>query len=211
MLSYAFDFCLADGARLAGTGHAGATPRVLATFRDSATAEAVATSPPIVRIFLEEAGFAFAGNGQGPRVAPPSDAGEQLRQRLIAQVKGALANRALKKALIKASTESAFDISAFIGDLMGPTAAEHRAETAPQAATVKPGRVSPRRQSGEAAARVTPGRPQRPDPAKTARSRPPAYESCAALAPQAARDDDLGPVSPRRPEDIRRDAEPLKL
>jgi len=133
VLSYDFDMFRADDPHLASAYDATRTgPRlgevrsnsVLALFRDQKTADAVTSSPPIIRLFLEEIGFGLSVAGGDLRRNATGVNAPDMRRTLKAQLQVALANRALKKALVKASRDSAFDVGAFISWVVSSDKAE---------------------------------------------------------------------------------------
>lgn len=84
---------------------------IVATFRDSRTIEAIMAAPPIIRLFLEEAGFELKCASQRGLRRPKDP---QMKQLLVEQLADLLSNRAMKKALSRAAHESDFDLHAFI-------------------------------------------------------------------------------------------------
>ena len=124
VLRYDFDIFSVDNPRIAagltlanGQGSHGAARdhKVVARFRHKRTSDAVTQAPPIVRLFLEEAGFA-------PKIADIDDLSvddasscDELKRALVEQLTHALSNRALKKGLGRVAKESNFDVRAFIG------------------------------------------------------------------------------------------------
>ena len=159
MLRYDFDmFCLndcANGIQLAfannttGVTHCQST-KVVASFKDPKTIDAVSSAPPIVRLFLEEAGFGAKGIRQEDLVADASVAHDEMRQTLVAQLSAALSNRAMKKALGRAAQESAFNVNAFISAVVSQNAdaPDMEVETAQQNIKVSPRRPGQLRSKG---------------------------------------------------------------
>lgn len=96
--------------RKCGTNH------IVATFRDSRTIEAIMAAPPIVRLFLEEAGF---GLKCAPNCAAKRRDDPQMRQLLVEQLSEALSNRAMKKALSRSAHQSDFDLHEFVAFVAG--------------------------------------------------------------------------------------------
>lgn len=97
----------------AARGHA-----VVAHFEDKATVDAVTAAPPIVRLFLEEAGFGSTLAQTDEVDAPAALTLLGMRRALSEQLTLALSNRALKKALARAAKESEFDVAAFIASVV---------------------------------------------------------------------------------------------
>jgi len=87
---------------------------VVALFRDKQTADAVTAAPPIVRLFLEEAGFELSAADINGTKDDDGGSDAEMRRALVEQLSAALSNRALKKALARAADESEFDVAAFI-------------------------------------------------------------------------------------------------
>lgn len=107
-----------DGKRERGKFQPVKPHEVVALFNDQETVDAVTAAPPIVRLFLEEAGF-------GLQVAPPEEAERPpalevlgMRRKISDQLTMALSNRALKRALQRAAEVSDFDIAAFIASVV---------------------------------------------------------------------------------------------
>lgn len=126
MLCYEFDIFCADKARaqdgqraargLTATGQI-RSETMIALFRSQETADAVTAAPSVVRLFLEETGFGFTSSVSGaPAGYFPTNDGA-IRDELIEQMTGALSNRALKKALIRAADHTSFNISSFINSV----------------------------------------------------------------------------------------------
>ncbi|MCK0095434.1 hypothetical protein MWU60_07610 [Yoonia sp. F2084L] len=115
---------------------------VVAVFRDQETADAVTSSPPIVRLFLEEAGFGLtpATIENAEDYVPPADM--SMRRTLVEQVTLALSNRALKKALARAAKDSEFDVAAFIAAVVSkePSDAASKSEEFKRKSPVMPRR-----------------------------------------------------------------------
>lgn len=132
---------LGSGKALTSQGQARSNT-VIAFFRDPHTADVVTSAPPIVRLFLEEAGFELSDAELRKSEADAAQSDFDLRRALAAQLTAALSNRALKKALLRAADESEFDVAAFISAVVS--------KNAPQAASddaARPRRVIPRRPS----------------------------------------------------------------
>lgn len=159
MLCYDFDIFSVDNPRIAAglvsfNGQTSQGPvranKVVARFRYKKTSDAVTAAPPIVRLFLEEAGFA-------PKIADIDDLGEDdavanddMRRLLVEQLTMALSNRALKKGLGRVAKESSFDVRAFIGAVVSngtkdETVAELQACEVPDYSKTE--KVMPRRPS----------------------------------------------------------------
>ncbi len=88
--------------------------KVVARFRHKQTSDAVASAPPIVRLFLEEAGFAPKLADMYDLEADDSLDDATMQRALVEQLTIALSNRALKKALGRIAKDSVFDVRAFI-------------------------------------------------------------------------------------------------
>ena len=116
--------------------------KVVAFFRDPHTADVVTSAPPIVRLFLEEAGFELsdAENWENDTGSVESDG--ELRRALAAQLTAALSNRALKKALARAADESEFDLAAFISAVVSKEPPQQPPEDAAPQCNVTPRRPS---------------------------------------------------------------------
>lgn len=91
---------------------------VVARFSHKKTSDAVASAPPIVRLFLEEAGFAPKLADMNDLEADTATDDERLKRALVEQLTIALSNRALKKALGRIARDSAFDVRAFIATVV---------------------------------------------------------------------------------------------
>ena len=130
---------------LANQGYAGSKD-VVAFFTDARTQEAVTSAPPILRLFLEKAGFELSD--AAPDVATPEDAlsPKDLRRQLAEQLSAALSNRALKKALFRAADQTDFDVATFISVVVAKTTPE--ADFAEQTRTVVPRKPQPSRTLG---------------------------------------------------------------
>lgn len=116
--------------------------KVIARFRDPETAEAVSAAPPIVRLFLEEAGFGLNVAEVADRDDDAQTDASTMRRTLVKQVTAALSNRALKKALARAAKESSFDVAAFISTVVSKDPAGRHCELPEFVSTRK---VMPRR------------------------------------------------------------------
>ena len=123
MLRYDFEMFPAN--RLAGTAAFRAdsavtsqgtarSKTVVALFRDKQTTDAVTSAPPIVRLFLEEAGFELSDADIDETDEKTTKTDAEMRRALVEQLSAALSNRALKKALARAADQSEFDVAAFI-------------------------------------------------------------------------------------------------
>jgi len=119
---------------------------VVAFFRDPHTADAVTSAPPIVRLFLEEAGFELSDGELGKSDAGSVTSDGELRRALAAQLTAALSNRALKKALLRAADESEFDVAEFISAVVSKNAPQM--DGSASQAPVIPRRPSQLRASG---------------------------------------------------------------
>ena len=113
---------------------------VVAFFRDPHTTDVVTAAPPIVRLFLEEAGFELSESDCCDDDLRSIDSDDDLRRALASQLTAALSNRALKKALARAAHESEFDVAAFISAVVSK---EAPCEVPANAAPTSP--VTPRR------------------------------------------------------------------
>ena len=109
-----------DGVIVSGLPHVSSgridANHIVATFRDSRTIEAILAAPPIIRLFLEEAGFELKCSSQrgAHRSKDP-----QMKQLLVEQLADLLSNRAMKKALSRAAHDSDFDLHEFVGFVAG--------------------------------------------------------------------------------------------
>ncbi|MGJ8623736.1 MAG: hypothetical protein ACSHW1_13290 [Yoonia sp.] len=70
----------------------------------------MASAPPIVRLFLEEAGFGARIAQSAPCESEESENDTGMQRALIRQLSVTLENRAMKKALARASSDGAFNI-----------------------------------------------------------------------------------------------------
>lgn len=87
---------------------------MIAVFRDQQTADAVTSSPAVVRLFLEETGFGFS-TPTGTAPVGYVRANNAVAQRnLKDRIARALSNSALERALNRASDHSSFDVREFI-------------------------------------------------------------------------------------------------
>lgn len=121
---------------------------VVAFFRDPHTTDVVTSAPPIVRLFLEEAGFELSDAELKKSEADAAQSDSDLRRALAAQLTAALSNRALKKALLRAADESEFDVAAFISAVVSKNAPQAAAQDAARPCTVIPRRPSQLRARG---------------------------------------------------------------
>lgn len=138
---------LGSGKSLTSQGQARSNT-VVAFFRDPHTADVVTSAPPIVRLFLEEAGFELSEAELQKSEAEAAESDSHLRRALAAQLTAALSNRALKKALMRAADESEFDVAAFISAVVSKNAPQAVPEDAAQQCTVIPRRPSQLRARG---------------------------------------------------------------
>ena len=127
LVRYDFDLFYADNAPVA-QGDAAPSHRtthdplrhntVLAVFRDQRTIDAVAAAPPIVRLFLEEAGFGV----KVPRTKDATNAASRVdpvkRRVLVRQLTATLSNRAMKKALGRVAKVGEFVVHDFIASVV---------------------------------------------------------------------------------------------
>lgn len=155
MLRYDFEMFPAN--RLAGTAEfraeSGITSQgqarsktVVALFRDKQTADAVTSAPPIVRLFLEEAGFELSDTDIDEADERTNNSDTEMRRALVEQLSAALSNRALKKALARAADESEFDVAAFIAAVVSKEPPTH--DKAAPSAPVTPRRPCQLRGNG---------------------------------------------------------------
>ncbi len=93
--------------------------KIVALFRDQKTVDALTTAPPIVRLFLEEAGFGMKAAREKPCEKQTGVYDPVMRRTLIGQLSAALENRAMKKALSRAANDSAFNIHDLIAEVVG--------------------------------------------------------------------------------------------
>lgn len=100
------------------TSESGSTHRgqkiVFAYFRDKATAEAAATAPAIVRLFLEEVGVRFKPSQQYEIESISACQLVNLQRQFVQQITLSLSNKAMKRALVRAKANSAFDVMHFV-------------------------------------------------------------------------------------------------
>ncbi len=145
VLRYDFQMYSADSVSVQAGGGKGITSqgharsnKVVAFFRDPTTTDAVTSAPPIVRLFLEEAGFELsdAEVTQDEDAEAPCD--KVLRRALAAQLTAALSNRALKKALARAAQETEFDVAAFIAAVVSKNAPDVQPEGAAHQCKITP-------------------------------------------------------------------------
>jgi hypothetical protein len=123
LLRYNFDmYCLgsvqapselasASGKKSSGKSQGKA---VLAVFRDKKTIEAVAVAPPIVRLFLEEAGFCAKDENSEQYSDQALTTDPDVRRVLVKQLTASLSNRAMKKALARTVDNGQFNFHDFI-------------------------------------------------------------------------------------------------
>ena len=121
---------------------------VVAFFRDPHTTDVVTAAPPIVRLFLEEAGFELSDGEHWEADRETSASETQLRRALAAQLTSALSNRALKKALARAADESEFDVAAFISAVVSKEPPQAHPDEAKARCAVVPRRPSQLRPRG---------------------------------------------------------------
>ena len=119
---------------------------VVALFRDKQTADAVTSAPPIVRLFLEEAGFELSDTDSDEADERTNNSDTEMRRALVEQLSAALSNRALKKALARAADESEFDVAAFIAAVVSKEPPTH--DKAAPSAPVTPRRPCQLRGNG---------------------------------------------------------------
>ena len=128
MLSYDFDIFYIDSPEVAS--EIGLVTRkkiqgqqrqnqVVALFRDQETVDALSSAPPIVRLFLEEVGFGRKAVKTMDRRSEPPTLDPVMRHTLIEQLSAAASNRAMKKALIRASRECTFNIYDLLTAVIG--------------------------------------------------------------------------------------------
>ncbi len=122
--------------------------KVVAFFRDPHTADVVTAAPPIVRLFLEEAGFELSDAEHWEADQQTRESDNQLRRALAVQLTAALSNRALKKALARAADESEFDVAAFISAVVSKEPLQTSSEDAAPQCTIIPRRPSQLRSRG---------------------------------------------------------------
>ncbi|MEL7180528.1 MAG: hypothetical protein AAFN63_11920 [Pseudomonadota bacterium] len=151
MLRYDFEMYPVDDAPCASgvgvdrrlTNHGQARSNtVVAFFRDPETNNVVTSAPPIVRLFLEEAGFELSDTEQLEADNAPAQSDDDLRRALATQLTAALSNRALKKALARAADQSEFDVAAFIAAVVSKKPQHGGLEDAAPHCTVIPRRPS---------------------------------------------------------------------
>ncbi|WP_341366163.1 hypothetical protein [Yoonia sp. BS5-3] len=121
MLSYSFD--IYQSSRTNGSRKATAATTshdddqdgdLIAIFRDQETADAVTSSPAVVRLFLEETGFGFSAPTGNPPAGYVRANNAVARRNLKSRIAKALSNNALERALDRAAADSSFDVRAFI-------------------------------------------------------------------------------------------------
>ncbi|MGJ8587686.1 MAG: hypothetical protein ACSHXW_06000 [Yoonia sp.] len=125
------------GKGLTSQGHARSN-KVVAFFRDPTTTEAVTSAPPIVRLFLEEAGFELSDADLAKADGEDAPCDNVLRRALAAQLTAALSNRALKKALARAANETEFDVAAFISAVVRKNTPQAEPESAAPQCKITP-------------------------------------------------------------------------
>ncbi|KQB96836.1 hypothetical protein AL073_06960 [Loktanella sp. 1ANDIMAR09] len=126
-----------DGKGITSQGHARAN-KVVAFFRDPTTTDAVTSAPPIVRLFLEEAGFELSDTEITKVEGGETPCDKVLRRALAAQLTAALSNRALKKALARAAQETEFDVAAFIAAVVSKNEPQAQPEGATPQCKITP-------------------------------------------------------------------------
>ncbi len=126
------------------------TNAVGAVFQDQETVDAVAIAPPIVRLFLEEAGFGVKETRATDCDKDQSATDPVKRRVLVHQLSSVLANRAMKKALGRVANKGEFNIHDFIAFVVAKDAPVEQAELTDLAPEnkVKPRRPSQVRKSG---------------------------------------------------------------
>lgn len=102
---------------------------VLAVFRDQRTIDAVAAAPPIVRLFLEEAGFGVKAPCSKDDTNVASRVDPAKRRVLVRQLTSTLSNRAMKKALGRVANKGEFNVHDFIASVVSKEVPE--ADVAP--------------------------------------------------------------------------------
>lgn len=125
------------GKGITSQGHARSN-KVVAFFRDPTTTDAVTSAPPIVRLFLEEAGFELSDAEIAKVADADAPCDKVLRRELAAQLTAALSNRALKKALARAAPETEFDVAAFIAAVVSKNAPDLQLEGAAPQSKITP-------------------------------------------------------------------------
>jgi hypothetical protein len=115
---------------------------VLAVFRNQRTVDAVASAPPIVRLFLEEAGFGVKAPYKNDCAKTASRPDPVKRRVLVRQLTTVLSNRAMKKALGRVAQEGDFNVHDFIASVVAQETPEARAQMDDDAPVDK---VMPRR------------------------------------------------------------------
>lgn len=115
---------------------------VLAVFRDQKTLNAVAAAPPIVRLFLEEAGFGDRDERSCEFSPQALTYDPDVRRILVRQLTGALSNRAMKKALARTVDKCQFNFHDFIAFVISD---DQRGAAAGLRQFTNDSKVSPRR------------------------------------------------------------------
>jgi hypothetical protein len=87
---------------------------VLAVFRDQKTMDAATVAPPIVRLFLNEAGFCGKDEGSDQYSKQALTTDPDVRRILVKQLTASLSNRAMKKVLVRTVEQSLFNFRDFI-------------------------------------------------------------------------------------------------
>ncbi len=100
---------------------------VLAVFRDQITIDAVTAAPPIVRLFLEEAGFGVKAPRSKDNAASRVD--PVKRRIVVRQLTTTLSNRAMKKALGRVANKGEFNVHDFIASVVAQKAPEENVAT----------------------------------------------------------------------------------
>lgn len=125
------------GKGITSQGHARSN-KVVAFFRDPTTTDVVTSAPPIVRLFLEEAGFELSDAEIAKIADADAPCDKVLRRGLAAQLTAALSNRALKKALARAAPQTEFDVAAFIAAVVSKNAPDLQPEGAAPQSKITP-------------------------------------------------------------------------
>lgn len=83
-------------------------------FRHAETADAAATAPPAIRLYLEELGFDFTPHESAMPAGQYDANDDTIRLQLIDKMNELSSNKALRKALTRAAGHATFDVAAFI-------------------------------------------------------------------------------------------------